>query len=136
MPSSTSITQYAGRWTADTLFALGAFRLLSLHALGRRNGLVVAALAIELEDASDIAGLQLAELLPVGIVHDLACTGGVIEADGVTDFVSKGVADVVALQVAVEAYLPAALGIEADERHTTMAKDAARRGDVIEAENY
>ena len=68
-----------------------------------------------MDGARDITLLQITELLVVEIAHDLI-VAGMIQADCVSDLMSQGVSDVVDLQIAVEADLPALEGIEADQR--------------------
>ena len=72
--------------------------------------------AVERHCAADVAGLEGAEALLVAVVHDLVAAGGMVEADGVADLVGQRVAQVVGLEVAVEADLPGLRRIEADQR--------------------
>src|SRR6185436_16146939 len=72
--------------------------------------------AVDGHGAADVAGLEGAEALLVAVVHDGVGAGRVVQPDGVADLVRQGVAQVVGLEVAVEAHLPGPRRIEADER--------------------
>src|SRR5882672_7485360 len=82
----------------------------------RGNDAVRLAPAVEQDGPRNVAPLQLSERLLVAVAHDLPGAARMVQADGVADLVGDGVAHVVGAQIAVEADLPALLGIEADER--------------------
>ena len=70
--------------------------------------------AVQQQRASNIARLKLAELFLVTIAHDLSIVVWMVQADSVADLMRDRVAEVIDLQISVEANLPLLQGIETD----------------------
>src|SRR5215510_116085 len=87
-----------------------------LHLWGPDRDCARSACAVEQDEALCVARLQRAKALFVAIPHDLTDGGGMVESDRVADFVGERVAQIVDLEIAVKADLPALRGIETNQR--------------------
>src|SRR5262249_43976709 len=106
--------------------AVRASRGLSGRDLDRARS----ACAVEQDEALCVARLQRAKALFVAIAHDLTDGGGMVEPDRMADFVGERVAQIVDLEVAVKANLPALRWIETNQRLRNRF-DALGGGSVI-----
>lgn len=92
-------------------------------------------LSVKCDGAGDITGLEACEVFRVAVGHELTGRAGVIEPDRVADFMGQRIAQIVSLEIAVEADLPRLLRIEADERarnRTGMTGDLLGQLDIGE----
>ncbi len=110
-----------GRLLADAEGPAGApLMRRSAGRAGRDAGAgearAVRAAPVEQRRALDVARLQARLALVVAVGHELARRARVVEADGVADLVRDRVAQVVDVEVAVEADLPGLARVQADER--------------------